>query len=54
MIDLHCLPTPNGWKTSIVLDLGKALRAAALDDEACKSLFGQTAQTLRDAANKTA
>ena len=32
------------------IDLGKELRASALDDEARKSLFGQTAQTLRDAA----
>jgi GST-like protein len=35
------------------IDLGKELRASALDDEARKSLFGQTAQTLRDAANKS-
>jgi adenine C2-methylase RlmN of 23S rRNA A2503 and tRNA A37 len=31
-------------------NLGKELRASALDDEARKALFGQTAQTLRDAA----
>lgn len=35
------------------IDVGKALRASALDDEARKTLFGQTAQTLRDAAQKT-
>jgi GST-like protein len=31
------------------IDLGKELRAPKLDDEARKALFGQTAQTLRDA-----
>jgi GST-like protein len=31
------------------IDAGKALRANALDDEARKALFGQTAQTLRNA-----
>ncbi|MEO7855068.1 MAG: glutathione binding-like protein [Rubrivivax sp.] len=35
------------------IDLGKELRAAALDDEARKALFGQTAQTLRDATGNT-
>jgi GST-like protein len=35
------------------IDAGKALRAGALDDEARKALFGQTAQTLRDAHRKT-
>jgi len=34
------------------IDLGKELRASALDDEARKALFGQTAQTLREAATK--
>jgi GST-like protein len=34
------------------IDLGKELRASKLDDEARRSLFGQTAQTLRDAAGK--
>jgi GST-like protein len=32
------------------IDLGKELRAAGLDDEARKALFGQTAQTVRAAA----
>ncbi|MCW5638384.1 MAG: glutathione S-transferase N-terminal domain-containing protein [Rubrivivax sp.] len=31
------------------IDLGKALRAAALDDEARRALFGQTSQTLQAA-----
>jgi GSH-dependent disulfide-bond oxidoreductase len=31
------------------IDLGKELRAGKLDDEAREALFGQTAQTLRDA-----
>ena len=31
------------------IEVGKELRAAKLDDEARKALFGQTAQTLRDA-----
>ena len=35
------------------IDAGKELRASGLDDEARKALFGQTAQTLRDAAHKT-
>jgi GST-like protein len=35
------------------IDAGKELRAGGLDDEARKALFGQTAQTLRD-AHKTA
>lgn len=35
------------------IDAGKELRANGLDDEARKALFGQTAQTLRDAAAKT-
>jgi GST-like protein len=35
------------------IDAGKHLRAGGLDDEARKALFGQTAQTLRDAALKT-
>jgi GST-like protein len=34
------------------IDAGKELRASGLDDEARKVLFGQTAQTLRDAAAK--
>ena len=33
------------------IDVGKELRASRLDDEARKALFGQTAQTLRDAAS---
>ncbi len=36
------------------IDVGKALRASALDDEARSSLFGQSAQTLRDAATRNA
>jgi GST-like protein len=36
------------------IDLGKALRAAALDDEARKALFGQTAQTVHAAASAEA
>jgi GSH-dependent disulfide-bond oxidoreductase len=35
------------------IDAGKELRASGLDDEARKVLFGQTAQTLRDAAHNT-
>jgi GST-like protein len=35
------------------VELGKELRASKLDDEARKALFGQTAQTLRDATHKT-
>jgi GST-like protein len=35
------------------IDAGKELRANGLDDEARKALFGQTAQTLRDAAHNT-
>jgi GST-like protein len=35
------------------IDAGKELRASGLDDAARRSLFGQTAQTLRDAAPKT-
>jgi GST-like protein len=35
------------------IDAGKELRASGLDDEARKALFGQTAQTLRDAIHKT-
>ena len=35
------------------IDAGKDLRANGLDDEARNALFGQTAQTLRDAAAKT-
>jgi GST-like protein len=34
------------------IDAGKELRAGGLDDEARQALFGQTAQTLRDAAHK--
>ena len=36
------------------IDLGKELRAAKLDDEARKALFGQTAQTVRAAASAEA
>ena len=35
------------------IDAGKELRANGLDDEARKALFGQTAQTLRDATRST-
>ena len=35
------------------IDAGKELRAGGLDDQARQALFGQTAQTLRDAARKT-
>jgi GST-like protein len=35
------------------IDSGKELRAGGLDDAARKALFGQTAQTLRDAVHKT-
>ena len=35
------------------IDVGKDLRADGLDDEARRALFGQTAQTLRDAAAKS-
>jgi GST-like protein len=35
------------------IDLGKELRASGIDDEARRALFGQTAQTLRDAAKQS-
>jgi len=35
------------------IDVGRELRAGGLDAEARQALFGQTAQTLRDAAHKT-
>ncbi len=34
------------------IDLGKELRASKLDDTARRALFGQTAQTLRDAVHR--
>lgn len=34
------------------LDVGKALRAPALTDEARRALFGQTAQSVRDASHR--
>ncbi|MBI3373742.1 MAG: glutathione S-transferase N-terminal domain-containing protein [Betaproteobacteria bacterium] len=36
-----------------VVDLGKELRAPKMDEEARKALFGQTAQSVRDAAHLT-
>jgi GSH-dependent disulfide-bond oxidoreductase len=35
------------------IDVGKELRASQLDERARQSLFGQTAQTLRDAVHKS-
>ena len=57
-VPLHEFPQVEAWFERLMqrpalrrgLDLGKELRASKLDDEARKALFGQTAQTLRDAA----
>lgn len=35
------------------IEVGRELRASGVDDEARRALFGQTAQTLRDALGKT-
>ena len=57
-VPLHEFPQVKSWYERLIerpavrrgIDLGKELRASRLYDEARKSLFGQTAQTLRDAA----
>jgi len=59
-VPLDDFPAVKSWYEALMqrpavrrgIDLGKELRASKLDDEARKALFGQTAQTLRDAAVK--
>ena len=57
-VPLQDFPNVKAWYERLMqrpalrrgIEVGKELRAAKLDDEARKALFGQTAQTLRDAA----
>ncbi len=59
-VPLQDFPQVQAWYEGLMqrpgvrrgIDVGKELRAPKLDDEARKSLFGQTAQTLRDATRK--
>lgn len=59
-VSLPAFPNVERWynllfqrpATKRGLDLGKALRAPQLDEEARKALFGQTAQSLRDGVHK--
>ena len=59
-IALCDFPQVERWYNSLIqrpavkrgLDLGKALRPPKMDDEARKALFGQTAQSVREAAHK--
>ena len=59
-VPLQDFPQVQAWYEGLMqrpgvrrgIDVGKELRAPKLDDEARKSLFGQTAQTLRDATHK--
>ncbi len=59
-VPLQNFPQVQAWYEGLMqrpgvrrgIDVGKELRAPKLDDEARKSLFGQTAQTLRDATRK--
>jgi GSH-dependent disulfide-bond oxidoreductase len=58
-VDLDRFPNVRRWYEDLFkrpavqrgLALGRELRAAGLTDEARRNLFGQTAQTLRDAAD---
>ncbi len=60
-VPLDDFPAVKAWYEALMLrpavrrgiDLGKELRASKLDDAARKALFGQTAQTLRDAAHNS-
>jgi len=57
-VPLDDFPAVKAWYEHLMqrpavrrgIDVGKALRASKLDDAARQALFGQTAQTLRDAA----
>ena len=59
-VPLDDFPAVKAWYEGLMqrpavrrgIDLGKELRASKLDDAARAALFGQTAQTLRDAAAK--
>ena len=58
-VDLRQFPQVERWYNALFerpavkrgLDLGKALRAPALTEDARKALFGQTAQSVRAASN---
>lgn len=59
-VPLHDFPHVRAWMEQLAqrpalrrgIELGRELRASGVDDEARRALFGQTAQTLRDAAAK--
>ena len=59
-VELAKFPAVERWYNALFerpavkrgLDVGKALRAPALTDEARKALFGQTAQSVRDGEHK--
>ncbi len=59
-LDLQKFPQVQRWYDEMFqrpavrrgLDLGKALRAPALTDEARKALFGQTAQSIQDGQHR--
>jgi GST-like protein len=59
-VDLAKFPHVQAWYNALFLrpavkrglDLGRDLRAPALTDEARRNLFGQTAQSVRDAVHK--
>ena len=59
-VDLAKFPQVQAWYNALFLrpavkrglDLGRDLRAPALTEEARKNLFGQTAQSVRDAVHK--
>jgi len=61
-VDLAAFPNVERWYNLLFarpavkrgLDLGKALRASGLDDAARKALFGQTADSVRAGAHKSA
>ena len=60
-VPLQDFPRVKAWYEQLMqrpalrrgIEVGRELRASALDDEARKALFGQTAQTLREAVHKT-
>ena len=59
-VELAKFPSVERWYNELFerpavkrgLDVGKALRAPALTDEARKALFGQTAQSVREGEHK--